>query len=63
MHQPLTDDPVPQVTAGIMTVECACGWEIGTVSPEEDIHRLQQLIRHFTEAHGIVLPLVRFTNH
>lgn len=49
--------------AGVMSVKCACGWEIVVIMPEEEINLLQFLFWHLKQAHGIELPEIQMQWH
>lgn len=56
-------DPVPGITAGVMSVKCECGWEVVVIHPEESIAVMQMVFFHITQVHQIELPTICFFWH
>ena len=53
------NDPVPIPVAGVVTMQCECGWEMPFIQPEEHIEMLQRVLWHLKEKHGIEFPTIQ----
>jgi hypothetical protein len=51
-------DCVPQAHAGVLTMHCACGWEMVFILPEEQMVLLQTVFTHLVTHHLIALPSI-----
>lgn len=59
----LAEDAVPNALAGVVTTFCECGWEIVSISPEEDERRLSLILLHLMQKHGLVMPSIQYYAH
>ena len=63
-HTLKTSDLEPfNVTAGVRTIACECGWEFVAIYPEEADMVIGKIIHHLYEAHGFVLPVFTCTQY
>lgn len=56
-------DPLPPACAGILTVRCACGWEMVFVLPEEQMTMLHRLFAHLVNVHQLTFPEIQCEWH
>ena len=53
----------PEALAGVMTVQCECGWEVVSIQPEENMWLIQILFNHLHNEHAVRFPSVTFNWH